>query len=114
VNLERGGRLLLALAGALGLIGMVVADSRDQYGRYLALSGCLVMLALALMLLAPRPAARVERRARPARRPEQASTPPRLVPQQRSAAAERDTAVPAGDPVAAERAAAVARPHRAA
>jgi hypothetical protein len=36
------------------------------------------------------------------------------VPQQRSAAAERDTAAPAGDPVAAERAAAVARPHRAA
>jgi uncharacterized membrane protein YedE/YeeE len=90
VNSERVGRLLLAFAGALGLLGMALADSRAQYGRYLGLSGCLIMVALAVLLLAPRPTARVERRARPARRSsDRVATAAHRVPRQRTAVTSR-------------------------
>jgi hypothetical protein len=85
--------LLLALAGSVGLIGMALADSRVQYGRYLGLSGCLVMVALATLLLAPRPAARVERRARPGRRSSsRVATAAHRVPRQRIAVTARSDA----------------------
>jgi uncharacterized membrane protein YedE/YeeE len=102
VNLERVGRSLLALAGALGVIGMALADSRAQYGRYLGLSGCLIMVALAVLLLAPRPAARVERRTRPARRSsDRAATAANRVPRQRTAVTpQSDTPAHPGCPAA--------------
>jgi predicted lipid-binding transport protein (Tim44 family) len=84
MNLERVGRLLLALAVSLGLIGMALADDRAQFGRYLGLSGCLIMVALAVLLLAPRPAAQVERRTGSARRSsDRANAASHRVPRQR-------------------------------
>jgi hypothetical protein len=86
MNSERVGRLLLTSAGTVGLIGMALADSRAQYGRYLGLSVCLIMLALAVLLLAPRPAVRTGERARPVRRSTAAAARSRGVPRQREAA----------------------------
>jgi hypothetical protein len=84
MNLERVGRLLLALAVSLGLIGLALADDRAQFGRYLGLSGCLIMVALAVLLLAPRPAAQVERRTGSARRSsDRANAASHRVPRQR-------------------------------
>ncbi|HEY0485877.1 MAG TPA: hypothetical protein VGD72_06470 [Mycobacteriales bacterium] len=79
MNLERIGRLLLRLAGVLTVAGVAVAATGHQSVRFLALSGCLVMVSLVALLLAPR-------QAPPAQRYEAASEPrpPRYVPQQRT------------------------------
>jgi uncharacterized membrane protein YfcA len=65
MSIERICRLLMTFAAVLGVVG--VAVGRAQSGRYLALSGCLVMMALAILLLAPKQATPAERRARAAR-----------------------------------------------
>lgn len=106
MSLERVGRLLLALAGALGVVGMALADSRAQFGRYLAPSGCLVMVGLALLLLAPRPAVRSSDRvtAAPNRVPRQrTAVPPRPAVEPRPAvdAGRTGDAVPTGSTRAA-------------
>lgn len=81
---ERVGRLLLAVAGVLALAGIAVGDSRVQ-SRILAGSGCLVMIALAVLLLAPQPArtGRRDRTARPVDFPVGYEPVPYRVPQQR-------------------------------
>jgi hypothetical protein len=116
VNLERAGRLLLALAGSLGVIGMAIADNRLQFGRYLGLSGCLLMLGLALLLLAPRPATGADRRTRPGVRPANRTRgAAHRVPQQRIATPAEAVVTPAHSPRVAAHAApvdAVATPGR--
>jgi hypothetical protein len=64
VDRERIGRLLMTLAAVVALGGVPFANDSVQAGRVLGVSGCLVMVALGLLLLAPRPATRAERRAR--------------------------------------------------
>lgn len=114
MSLERSCRLLMTLAAVLGVTG--VAVGRTHSVRFLAVSGCLVMAALALLLLAPKPATSAERRSRvaqeqiaheqvgqrqaaPERAPEQARQSYR-VPQQRvatAATAPQDAAAKTGN-----------------
>jgi hypothetical protein len=114
MSLERSCRLLMTLAAVLGVTG--VAVGRAHSVRFLAVSGCLVMAALALLLLAPKPATPAERRSRvapeqiaheqvgrrqaaPERAPEQARQSYR-VPQQRvatAATAPQDAAAKTGN-----------------
>jgi hypothetical protein len=54
----------MTLAAVVALGGVPFANDSVQAGRVLGVSGCLVMVALGLLLLAPRPATRAERRAR--------------------------------------------------
>jgi hypothetical protein len=83
VNRARLGRVLLTLAVLVGIAGVALAGNRAEAGRYLGLSGCLVSAALAMLLLAPKPATRTERR----ERAEASVTPmpvPYRVPRQRA------------------------------
>jgi hypothetical protein len=84
MSIERICRLLMTLAAGLGVVG--VALGRAQSVRFLALSGCLVMGALAILLLAPKHATPAERRARAAQERTAVPAPQRYrVPRQRVA-----------------------------
>jgi hypothetical protein len=58
------GRLLMTIAAAVALGGVAATGGSHYAGRFVGLSGFLVMVGLALLLLAPRPATRDERRVR--------------------------------------------------
>jgi hypothetical protein len=97
VDRERIGRLLMTLSAVIALLGVPLADDRMQATRVLVASGCLVVAALVLLLLAPRPATAAERRARArraaARRPAEVAAPMTMtyrVPQPRTEAEPED------------------------
>jgi hypothetical protein len=98
VNLERLGSLLLRLAGVPAVAAIAVAVAGHNSARFLALSGCLIMAALAALLLAPRPVESARRREPVAQRPEERYVPRQRTPVRVERAQPVEAAAPAQPP----------------
>jgi hypothetical protein len=89
MNFERLGRLLITLSGSVGLLGFVMAHGRADWGRFLAVSGVLVLTGLVVLILAP------TRDAQQRRRPRYTAPPPRSEPATYRVPLQRTAIVPA-------------------